>query len=85
LPLWDRKDPRRADLIARRCSSADAVAQWVREQRDGNLDKVAVDNMDEETMDFTDKQTPNPKASPLRPPSPRRPAFRSLLPTQPWF
>ena len=35
LPLWDRQDPRRASLIARRCTSADCVAQWVREQRDG--------------------------------------------------
>lgn len=34
LPLWDRQDPRRASLIARRCTSADCVAQWVREQRD---------------------------------------------------
>lgn len=34
LPLWSREDPRRADLIARRCASADEVAQWVREQRD---------------------------------------------------
>ena len=31
LPLWDRKDPRRDDLIARRCTTADAVAQWARE------------------------------------------------------
>ena len=31
LPLWDRSDPRRADLIARRCATADAVAEWVRE------------------------------------------------------
>lgn len=31
LPLWERKDPRRADLIARRCTTADAVAQWTRE------------------------------------------------------
>jgi four helix bundle suffix protein len=35
LPLWDRKDPRRAHLIARRCSTADEVAQWTREQHDG--------------------------------------------------
>src|SRR5260221_13398763 len=34
LPLWERKDPRRADLIARRCSTADAVAQWARENHD---------------------------------------------------
>lgn len=33
LPLWERKDPRRASLIARRCSTADCVAQWVKEQR----------------------------------------------------
>jgi len=31
LPLWDRNDPRRAELIARRCATADAVAEWVRE------------------------------------------------------
>src|SRR5438309_581232 len=33
LPLWDRKDPRRESLIARRCTTADCVAQWAREQR----------------------------------------------------
>jgi four helix bundle suffix protein len=32
LPLWDRKDPRRESLIARRCASADCVAQWVKQQ-----------------------------------------------------
>jgi four helix bundle suffix protein len=35
LSLWDRKDPRRAHLIARRCSTADEVAQWTREQHNG--------------------------------------------------
>lgn len=29
LPLWDREDPRRKGLIARRCATADAVAAWV--------------------------------------------------------
>ena len=29
LPLWDRSDPRRGELIARRCKSADDVARWV--------------------------------------------------------
>ena len=33
LVLWERKDPRRESLIARRCKSADCVAEWVREQR----------------------------------------------------
>lgn len=35
LPLWERADPRRAALIARRCATADEVAQWVREVHDG--------------------------------------------------
>ncbi len=34
LPLWDRKDPRRAELIARRCTTANAVAQWAKEKHD---------------------------------------------------
>ena len=37
LRLWDREDPRRAELIRRRANSTDAVAEWVREvhQRHG--------------------------------------------------
>jgi four helix bundle suffix protein len=37
LLLWDRNDPRRADLIARRPATADDVAAWVKEAcgRDG--------------------------------------------------
>ncbi len=31
LPLWPRTDPRRTDLVARRCTTADQVAAWVRE------------------------------------------------------
>jgi four helix bundle suffix protein len=31
LKLWAREDPRRTDLVARRCTSADEVALWVRE------------------------------------------------------
>jgi four helix bundle suffix protein len=31
LPLWPREHPRRAELIARRCTTADAVAAWVQE------------------------------------------------------
>jgi four helix bundle suffix protein len=31
LALWERQDARRAELIARRCATADAVAEWVRE------------------------------------------------------
>ncbi|MEW6663948.1 MAG: four helix bundle suffix domain-containing protein [Thermodesulfobacteriota bacterium] len=37
LPLWPREDPRRAELVARRCAGADEVALWVKEvhERDG--------------------------------------------------
>jgi four helix bundle suffix protein len=38
LPLWEREDPRRKGLVARRCASADDVAAWVvavREQEGG--------------------------------------------------
>ena len=35
LPLWERQDPRRTALIARRCATCEEVAQWVREQHDG--------------------------------------------------
>lgn len=31
LPLWPETDPRRKALVARRCTTADAVADWVRE------------------------------------------------------
>ena len=49
LPLWEREDPRRAQLIARRCKSADEVAAWVveiskggggRYGRDGKLEAI---------------------------------------------
>ncbi|MGD9976134.1 MAG: four helix bundle suffix domain-containing protein [Desulfatirhabdiaceae bacterium] len=33
-PQWNRTDPRRQDLIARRCTTADEVAQWVLEIRE---------------------------------------------------
>ncbi|MFH0996706.1 MAG: four helix bundle suffix domain-containing protein [Pseudomonadota bacterium] len=35
LPLWDREDPRRKGLVARRCKTADEVVQWVVEIRSG--------------------------------------------------
>ena len=31
LPLWASDDPRRKSLVARRCATADQVAEWVRE------------------------------------------------------
>jgi len=35
LLAWSREDPRRSELIARRCATADEVARWVKEQHDG--------------------------------------------------
>lgn len=35
LPLWPNEDPRRKALVARRCQTADEVAAWVKEMRDG--------------------------------------------------
>ncbi len=34
-PQWQREDPRREDLIARRCATADEVAVWAKETHDG--------------------------------------------------
>lgn len=31
LPLWAPKDPRRKSLVARRCTTVDDVAEWIRE------------------------------------------------------
>jgi four helix bundle suffix protein len=36
LPLWPEADPRRKALVARRCTTADAVADWVREMHQHN-------------------------------------------------
>jgi four helix bundle suffix protein len=36
LPLWPEADPRRKALVARRCATAEEVAQWVREQHGRN-------------------------------------------------
>jgi four helix bundle suffix protein len=36
LPLWPDADPRRKALVARRCTTADAVAHWVREVHQHN-------------------------------------------------
>ncbi|MBI5867212.1 MAG: four helix bundle protein [candidate division Zixibacteria bacterium] len=35
LPLWERNDPRREELIARRPANADAVAVWARDVKNG--------------------------------------------------
>jgi four helix bundle suffix protein len=37
LPQWPADDPRRQSLVCRRCSTADEVADWVRETRNNAL------------------------------------------------
>ena len=37
LPIWDRDDPRRQELIDRRCTTADDVAAWVKKVHDRGL------------------------------------------------
>ncbi len=37
LLIWDRDDPRRQELIDRRCTTADEVALWVKEQHERGL------------------------------------------------
>jgi four helix bundle suffix protein len=34
LPMWDRNDPRRVELVARRPTTADAVAAWARDMHE---------------------------------------------------
>lgn len=36
LPQWEPDDPRRAQLVARRCGTADAVAEWIKEMHGQN-------------------------------------------------
>jgi four helix bundle suffix protein len=49
LPLWNRNDMRRAELIARRCATADAVAEWVREKHDGRNGQRGLHGQDRST------------------------------------
>ena len=50
LPLWDRQDPRRKGLVARRCTTADAVAQWVVEVWNGQNGRNGHDGHDGQSM-----------------------------------
>ena len=52
LRLWEREDPRRAELVARRCGSADEVAWWVKEvsDRDGRNGPDGLDGHDGQSI-----------------------------------
>ncbi len=43
LPIWDQDDPRRSQLIARRCVTAEEFATWTREVHDGRCGRRGQD------------------------------------------
>jgi four helix bundle suffix protein len=53
LPLWEREDPRRAALVARRCATADEVAQWVKAVHDGRHGQSGQDGPEEKSTAST--------------------------------
>ena len=69
LPIWDRDDPRRQDLIDRRCTTADEVASWVKEQHDRGR---------------SGQSGPHGQKRSTRPPNPRRPPSPNWPPTPHW-
>lgn len=46
LPLWEREDPRRKGLVARRCATVDEVAAWCQEQKHGPSGRNGLDGLD---------------------------------------
>jgi len=61
LALWGRNDARRADLIAQRCATADAVAQWVQSQR--NAPPSAPGSQTQVVQDGSGQPFPKPTKS----------------------
>lgn len=55
LPIWDRGDPRRQNLIDRRCTNADQVDVWVQEEHSRGLG-----GQSGESGQLGQKQTPTP-------------------------
>jgi four helix bundle suffix protein len=43
LRIWDQDDPRRSDLIARRCATAEDFAAWTRDVHDGRCGRRGQD------------------------------------------
>lgn len=65
LPIWDREDPRRQELIDRRCKTAEAVASWIkevyeREQSSGNANRpIGSSSTPSTTSTMSTKSTPS--------------------------
>ncbi len=67
LPLWDKSDPRRADLIARRLATVDEVAAWVKESCDkedrGLNGRNGLDGQEKAGSKESTKSTPSTKSN----------------------
>ncbi len=50
LPLWDRNDTRRAELIARRPVSVDIVREWARDVKNGQYGQVEMSTSSNESI-----------------------------------
>ena len=64
LPVWLREDPRRGGLIAKRCSSADEVAQWVKEVHDGRHGRGGLSTLSMPSTSSTRSISSNPSTFP---------------------
>ncbi len=58
LPLWEREDPRRQNLIDRRCATADDVALWAKEQKESGLSRQSGHDGWEKPSTESTKSTP---------------------------
>ncbi len=67
LPLWEREDPRRKALVARRCGTADEVAEWVKEvygqHGPGGLDGLSTSSMVSTQSTTSTKTEPSTKTT----------------------
>ncbi len=60
LPIWDREDPRRQELIDRRCKTAEAVASWIKEVYEREQKEAAHDlNAPSTSSTMSTKSTPS--------------------------
>jgi four helix bundle suffix protein len=59
LPIWDRDDPRRQELIDRRCTTADEVAAWVKKQHDRGRGGLSGQSGQKQSSTTSTKSTPS--------------------------
>ncbi len=63
LTIWAKADPRRTHLVARRCATADDVARWVKEVRDGLDGHDGLDGQDPSISSIKSISSINPSYS----------------------